>query len=302
MRYKGSLISATPPVITPPSSLEAGGTAPGVWTTEQQLQAKQSGDWPRLNGESVYTTPGTYTFVAPANITSVSVVCVGASLTWASNAKYGRGGGGLGYKNNIAVTPGSSYTVVVGTDNVDSYFISAATVKGGSATGNSTGGTFVGDGGGNGGDGGTYFGSGVGAGGGGAGGYAGNGGNGAPSGAFSGSPAATNSGGGGGGAGSTTGGFGGGGGGVGLYGIGADGVAGIYGAASNYVPGGGGGGSGGETGSFSNTGGGYGMANYGGGVAGTDYGVSGGTRRGAVRIVYPGNLYTFPNNAPQTGS
>lgn len=35
----------------------------------------------------------------------------------------GGGGGGLGYKNNIAVTPGNSYTVVVGaagvSDNAD---------------------------------------------------------------------------------------------------------------------------------------------------------------------------------------
>lgn len=301
MRYKGSLISATPPVITPPSGLEAGGTAPGVWTTEQQLQSKQAGDWPRFNGESVYTNPGTYTFVAPANITSVSVVCVGSTLTWANNLKYGRGGGGLGYKNNIPVTPGSSYTVVVGTDNVDSYFINPTTVKGGSATGNSTGGTFVGDGGGNGGDGGASV-SGVGAGGGGAGGYNGNGGNGGNSGTYNGNAAAAGSGGGGGGAGATSSGFGGGGGGVGLYGIGEDGVAGIYDAASNYVLGGGGGGSGGEIGTPSNTGGGYSPAEYGGGIAGTSYSVSGGTRRGAVRIVYPGNLYTFPNNAPQTGS
>lgn len=301
MRYKGSLISATPPVITPPSGLEAGGSAPGVWTTEQQLQAKQAGDWPRFNGESVYTSPGTYTFVAPANITSVSVVCVGASLSWANNAKYGRGGGGLGYKNNIAVTPGSSYTVVVGTDNVDSYFISAATVKGGSASGATNGGTFVGDGGGNGGTGGYNAGS-VAAGGGGAGGYNGNGGDGGDSGGYNGNAAAAGSGGGGGGAGATSSSFGGGGGGVGLYGIGADGVAGIYSSDSNYVLGGGGGGSGGEIGTPSNTGGAYTPADYGGGTAGTSASVSGGTRRGAVRIVYPGNLYTFPNNAPQTGS
>ena len=300
MRFKGSVISATPPVITPPSGTEAGGTASGVWTTEQQLQEQGAGNWPRFNGESTYLVEGTYTFVAPANITSVSVLCIGSSQTWANSAKYGRGGGGLGYKNNISTTPGSSYTVVVGTDGIDSYFINDTTVKGGTATSSSDGGTFVGDGGGNGGNGGGNSG-GVGAGGGGAGGYNGNGGNGGNSGANSGFAAAAGSGGGGGGAGSTVGGFGGGGGGVGLYGIGADGVAGIYSSSANYVPGGGGGGSGGDTGAFSGTGGAYTAANYGGGLAGTSSSVSGGSRRGAVRIVYPGNQFTFPNNAPLTG-
>ena len=33
----------------------------------------------------------------------------------------GGSGGGLGYKNNISVTPGNSYTVVVGTGGKNSY-------------------------------------------------------------------------------------------------------------------------------------------------------------------------------------
>jgi hypothetical protein len=300
MRYKGSVISGIPPTITPPTGNEAGGTAKGIWTTEHQLQEKQAGNWPRFNGESVYIVNGTFTFVAPANIHSVSVLCIGPTQVWINTQKIGRGGGGLGYKNDIPVVPGSSYTVVVGSDGSDSYFISTSTVKGGGATSTSDGGTFVGDGGGNGGNGGPNWG-GSGAGGGGAGGYNGNGGNGGPSGGYSGYAAATGSGAGGGGAGSTSGGFGGGGGGVGIYGIGSDGVAGIYDSAANYVPGGGGGGSGGENGSFINTGGGYGSADYGGGKAGTNATVSGGSQRGVVRIIYPGNLYTFPNNAPQTG-
>jgi len=55
-------------------------------------------------GQQEYTSAGTYTWVAPALVTSVSVVAIGGG----SN-----GGGGLGYKNNYSVTPGSSYTVGV---------------------------------------------------------------------------------------------------------------------------------------------------------------------------------------------
>ena len=57
-------------------------------------------------GQQAYTTAGTYSWVAPSGVTSISVVAVGGG---------GRagGGGGLGYKNNITVTPGNSYSVVI---------------------------------------------------------------------------------------------------------------------------------------------------------------------------------------------
>lgn len=304
MRYQGSVVSATPPTITPASGLTPGGTAPGIWTLEQQFQARGAGLWPRTNGESIYVTAGTYTFVAPAGVTSVSVVCVGATLNWANNQIYGRGGGGLGYKNNITVVPGSSYTVVVSgsASGTGSYFIDTLTVLGGQGASGQTGGTFVGDGGGNGGTGGngTPISGAKGAGGGGAGGYAGNGGDGGADGANNGSPAATGSGGGGGGAGATSENFGGGGGGVGLYGIGADGAGGVYDAAASWVLGGGEGGSGGARGAASNIGGAYGPAAYGGGFAGTGAAVGGGNYGGAVRIIYPGNLRTFPDQAGPT--
>ena len=251
-------------------------------------------------GSASYTTPGTYSWVAPTGVTSVSVVAVGGGGD-GSSPNSGGGGGGLGYKNNIAVTPGNSYTVVVGPQEnaTGSYFINTSTVNGKGTT-TSTGGTYVGDGGGNGGTGN--------GGGGGAGGYSGNGGTGgAP-----GSPAGAGSGGGGGGArgyicpyycGSTTyGGGGGGGGGVGLFGEGTSGAAG--GVATYCRPRGGGGGSGGATGcsgcaqacpppcflySYGGNGGLYGG---GGGGAGNGQGAG---ASGAVRILWPGNTRSFPS-------
>ena len=281
-RYKGAKLSNS----APPSYTT------GLWTMRQQLQAAAG------TGSQYYQSAGTFSWVAPAGVTSVCVVCIGPTLDWANGAYYGRGGGGLGWKNNITVIPGNSYNVQVGSSatGTDSFFISDTTVKGGCATGSSTGGTYVGDGGGNGGAGGAATGPTTsGGGGGGAGGYAGNGGAGGAQGANSGSAAATSSGGGGGGAGGTSGAFGAGGGGVSVYGIGSTGAGGIYGAATNYEPAGGRGGSYGTKGSFSNTTGAYGSASKGGGMAGTHAGVSGGPFAGGVRIVWGG--LTFPSNA-----
>ena len=138
------------------------------------------------NLESIYATPGTYSWVCPAGVTSVSVVCIGGGAGDAGGNDNSFTGGGLGWKNNIPVTPGNSYTVVVGAGGAvgwqgganlnnggDSYFINLSTVKGGGGGGYGSGvpGNFVGDGGGSGG----YAGGGSG---GSAGGYTGSGGNG----------------------------------------------------------------------------------------------------------------------------
>ena len=278
-------------------------------------------------GQQAYTTSGTYSWVAPAGVTSVSVVAVGGgSYQGVTN---GAAGGGLGYKNNYAVTPGCSYTVVAGRGGnatlcgrgVDSYFVSCAVVKGGGGGQSyiycSRVGTYTGDGGGNGGAGGMGTGK---SGAGGAGGYSGNGG--ASPYCQPGSGAAGAGGGGGSGAVSSE--ARGGGGGVGLLGQGANGAGGTYTNTGNTGPYqvtkyayGGGGGSGGSTGataqyrtkdhqfccsgclywtcggSVCTTG-----AAYGGGGAATQtqppsyYGLGG---KGAVRIIWPGNTRSFPS-------
>lgn len=267
-----------------------------------------------------FVTPGTYSWTCPAGITSVSAVCVGGggaggAAYWAGG---GGGGGGLGWKNNIAVTPGTSYTVVVGAGGAgftansggvggnggDSYFINTTTVRGiggqgGQGTSTNTnanyaggsGGGYVGDGGGTGGTGGTSA-SDQSGGGGGAGGYSGNGGNGSTLGS-TGTPATAGSGGGGGGGGGwgNTGsnGAASSGGGVGIYGQGSNGAAGLD---ANTSVGGGRGGSGGSSGSNDATTGGSanagGLYGGGGGGQGSDAkntnSCNGGS--GAVRLVW----------------
>lgn len=70
-----------------------------------------------------YTTPGTYSWIAPAGVTSVSVFVVGGGGGggYGGNGNYGGtggGGGGSSYGNNITVVPGNSYTIIVGAGGV----------------------------------------------------------------------------------------------------------------------------------------------------------------------------------------
>ena len=153
---------------------------------------------PGLYYTTSYTTSGTYDWTAPDGVYYIDAVCIGGGGAGASPGG-GGAGGGLGRRTNIPVTPGVTYTVVVGVPGIRqsngsglpggaSYFISFNTVAGGSGQGGvsgfggttgiaALGGTYVGTSGGNGGNGGTYVESGGGGGGGGgAGGFTGNGG------------------------------------------------------------------------------------------------------------------------------
>jgi hypothetical protein len=260
--------------------------------------------------EASYPFPGSYTWIAPAGVTSVSVVAIGGGAgTINQSPNLSGAGGGLGYKNNISVTAGNSYSAVSGSSGLnaaggDSYFISTATVKGGGASSDVNFGTYTGDGGGNGGVGGT----GIGAGGGGAGGYSGAGGAGGNTNGtvnpLSPQPGLAGSGGGGGGGGAhawtglpsicSTSALGGGGGGVGLVGAGTSGNGGT-------VPGHGGcGGSCGEKGQLHYTANHFGNGGaYGGGAGGlrsTNLSSSAQARggNGGLRIIW-GTGRSFPS-------
>ena len=254
-----------------------------------------------------FVTPGSYTWIAPAGVYSITVTAIGGggggSVAGGAKANTGGGGGGLAWATNVPVVPGQSYTVVVGLGGTannsggDSYFqrpqsylevrglggksgtsaaIATVTLAGGSGGTSTfqTTGTGIVTGGGFGGAGGTYTFANSGAygfntAGGGAGGYTGAGGRGQGNNATFDN---TNQGQGGGGAGgSVSTGTTRGGGGTGLYGEGVSGL----------IPNGGG--SGGSASNLTNGG------LYGGGGAGvaSGTGVSQGGN-GAVRISWPG--------------
>lgn len=306
------------------------GTAPLIGTALDPKTIKTLIPRTTLGGpQAEFLTPGTYTWKAPAGVTSVSVVCVGGGggggNAWIDS---GGSGGGLGWKNSIPVTPGASYTVVVGAGGLragntaggNSYFISLTTVAGyggGHASSgkdtngpnkNSYGGGWSGDGGGAGGACLNWTG------GGGAGGYSGNGGD-----------TSANGGGGGGGGGSYY---------SSTYGTGSGGGTGIYGQGGSGLTGrsrdgtlwsgsavAGFGGSGGSTatglsGIATGTGGRQGeTASYGfpytnaitggfpgggGGGSGTSFG-GGDGGGGAVRIIWgTGRQYPSTNTADST--
>jgi len=249
--------------------------------------------------EALFDVPGNHYWVCPAGVTSVSVACVAGGGQGAGYAS-GGGGGGFAYKNNIAVTPGTSYLVGVGAGGVyqdygsggdggSSYFQSTDVVGASGGLGGceyhgigdgGSGGNILAGTGGKGGNGGnrsndTYGG----AGGGGAGGYAGAGGKGA-NGATGDNTSAAGSGGAGGGGGSYGGLGSNTGGGTFLYGQGASGAS--------------------VTG--------YGAGNVGSYVSGTDLGNSstgskpggggaaGNGGNGAVRLVFGAGM-SFPNSA-----
>jgi hypothetical protein len=276
-------------------------------------------------GEALFTTPGTYQWTCPSGVTSVCVVAVGGgggggggSTTTDGNGNSpgggGGGGGGLGWKNNIPVTPGQTYTVVVGAGGIAgirgskggdggvSYFNTNGLVAGWggdggvyaayAATGAASGGSYAGDGGGNGGAGGYQFNNVTAGGGGGAGGYSGTGGRAATN--ATGSSTAGQGGGGGAGYGSGNS-SGSGGGGVGPFGQGSNGAASV--SAST----GGGGGSGGNNGTPAGGGSYYTAgqgASYGGGGGGASGAGNAGTAaaggNGFVRIVW-GSGRAFPS-------
>ncbi len=273
-------------------------------------------------GEHQFLNPGTFSWLCPTGVTKVSVVCIGGGGGGGGGYGPGGGGGGLAYKNDIPVTPGQTYTVVVGdagtgaADDGDgslwtlaqgsgggaSYFMSANTVRATGGAGATTtsasgsvGGQFTnGD---NGGSGGLAAVSGAGYHwpGGGAGGYTGSGGRtGSSSSSYAGHSGTDfyghdGAGGGGGGGGyknSHTAGAGGGG--TGIFGEGSNGAGGTNG------PTGGGGGSGGDAGSagVGNTGG---IGGGPGGGGGCGYTTGGDGAVGAVRIVWGGRAFPSAN-------
>ena len=283
----------------------------GIWNLVAERRTKTSG---KSAGEVEFIAPGTYNWIVPIGVDSISAVAIGGgggggARDATDEPGAGGGGGGLAY-DIIATTPGETLTITVGTGGVGGQGAGTAGTAGGAseilrnttallratggagggggrdATGGAGGTSAVGLGG-NGGNGGNSAQvAGQRGGGGGAGGYSGNGGNGGNNGG-NGSTGA--GGGGGGGGGTSTGTTTGGGGGVNIYGQGANGAAGT--ASVNAT-----GGSGGASATYA--GGLYGGGGSGGGSTNRlNFGAS-----GAVRIIWGAPKgeprYEFPSNAP----
>ena len=285
------------------------------------LSAASNSVTPNTTGQTAYTTAGTYSFVVPNAVTSISVVTVGGggagggvgSGGYSFSAGNGGGGGALSYTNNLSVTPGETLDVVVGAGGVGA--INTAGTAGGTSRINRSATILVAAAGGSGGlpadntataaggasasgTGDVKYSGGAGAArnagtlvngpGGGAAGYAGIGG------AGSSTTTGTAGAGGGGGGGSGYAGFAGGGGGVGILGQGCNGAGGTFGGSSTPAIQGKGGSSG-QNGQGTGRAGPGGA--YGGGGSGSFQTCSAGAAGavGAVRIIYPGATRSFPS-------
>jgi hypothetical protein len=70
------------------------------------------------SGQATYLTAGTFSWTAPEGVTSVSAVVVGggggSSFNSTGSVIKSGAGGALAWRKNISVTPGQTYTVVVG--------------------------------------------------------------------------------------------------------------------------------------------------------------------------------------------
>lgn len=263
-----------------------------------------------VQGQQAYTSPGTYTWVAPAGVTSVSVIAVGhggyggsrfyCSCTFFPGS--GGSGGALAYTNNFSVTPGNSYTVFIGSQtgacspsSFSSFNSTTVRANGGRSSVQgfaNAGGTVANGTGFAGGSTPSVLNSGCGGGGGGgAGGYTAVGGTGGRTNSGGSGTSSTGGGGGGGGAGTNSAWPGAGGGGVGILGAGSNGTG---GAAS---VGGGGGSCGGSGGNATRIGSAGSGGAYGGGGGASWYCANtqqpGGN--GAVRIIWPGTTRQFPS-------
>jgi hypothetical protein len=273
-------------------------------------------------GDIVYKTPGTYTYIVPAGITSINILGIGAGgggeYDWSSA---GGGGGCLAYVNNVTVTPGQTIAITVpastawATNGANAVIGTLLTVQGGQYSQSSyltpnAGGSLTPTGAGQGGHVSGQYG-----GGGGAGGYGNSAGTDARGGytaygqSFAGANGAA---GGGAGYSSSTYGFGGGGG-VDVYGRGPSGAAQAYNNGNSFYSDGrygGLAGSGGENGAdnsnssqqsnkgrtiYHGCGGNYGGGGGGGGTSTSGNGNFCRGAQGAVRICYGGGV-AFPTS------
>jgi hypothetical protein len=97
----------------------------GTWKPVKEVHVKDGGVWKKAfpeSGTQVYSTAGTYSFVVPNGIYSLTVPLLvgaggGGSGTNGAGDIWGGGGGGSGgYRESqtISVTPGETLTIVVG--------------------------------------------------------------------------------------------------------------------------------------------------------------------------------------------
>lgn len=104
----------------------------GTWKACKDVYVNDSGTWKSVlyqAGSSSYSTPGTYSWTVPAGVYAISSTIVGGGGGgggfYGSGDNHAGGGGGSGGKyvgQSIAVTPGETLTIVVGSGGGSASF------------------------------------------------------------------------------------------------------------------------------------------------------------------------------------
>ena len=94
-------------------------------------------------GQDEFVSAGSYTWTCPAGVTAISVVCVGAGGGGDAGSDLigvggGGGGGALAYRNNVAVIPGTTYTIIVGEGGKGQVTVARTTTQSSTSGGQST--------------------------------------------------------------------------------------------------------------------------------------------------------------------
>jgi hypothetical protein len=120
LRYKGGVISATPPTTTGGES----GSAPGVWTVEQQFQAQGAGNWP-----SPYTAKyiedyfSTYVYSGNGGndsiVNNVNLLTTGSSATTGTDIGSALGGISVASDGSYAITAGNAVLKITAANTLD---------------------------------------------------------------------------------------------------------------------------------------------------------------------------------------
>ena len=111
VRFANHLVPRTPATV----SYRVADTPGDTGTTySTRSVTTSSGSYRLITQAALYDNPGTYTWICPTGVTSVSIIGVGgggAGSLDMDNAG-GGSGGGYAYATSYVTTPGYSYTVV----------------------------------------------------------------------------------------------------------------------------------------------------------------------------------------------
>lgn len=85
-------------------------------------------------GQEEFTTPGTFNWICPQDVATISVICIGGGGGGDAGSDLlgvggGGGGGALAYRNNISVIPGQAYSITVGSGGVAQVVINGTTIS-----------------------------------------------------------------------------------------------------------------------------------------------------------------------------